>query len=95
MNENNHLELKTALRRNLIRATLVPLQSGCLAFAMATLAILAGIWLDFRLETFPRWTLILLVGSAPIALVIVYFVVRRTLRGLQAETNASEPEDEV
>ena len=53
MNENNHLELKTALRRNLIRATLVPLQSGCLAFAMATIAILAGIWLDFRLETFP------------------------------------------
>ena len=95
MNENNHLEPKTALRRNPSRAPLVPLQSGCLTFAMATIAILAGLWLDLRLETFPRWTLILLVGSAPIALVCVYLVVRRTLRGVQAETNASEPEDEV
>jgi F0F1-type ATP synthase assembly protein I len=58
----------------------IPLQAGCLTFALAVVAILVGLWLDARLGTTPRWTLILLIGSAPIALGGVYLIVRRSLR---------------
>ncbi|MBW6467076.1 MAG: AtpZ/AtpI family protein [Brevefilum sp.] len=57
----------------------IPLQAGCLTFALAVVAILVGLWLDARLGTAPRWTLILLIGSAPFALAGVFLIVRRAL----------------
>ena len=62
----------------------IPLQAGCLTFGLAMIAILVGLWLDVRLGTTPRWTLVLLIGSAPFALGGVYFIVRRSLRGMNS-----------
>jgi len=68
----------------------IPLQAGCLTFILAITAILVGLWLDVRLGTTPRWTLILLIGSAPFALGGVYFLVRRSLRKMRADQPASD-----
>ena len=64
---------------------LVTLSAGCLTFLVAGFALGGGLLLDARLETFPRWTLILLGGSAPITLGGVYWIVRRTLLRMKGE----------
>ena len=76
--------------RDGVRMALVPLQAGCLTFVLAVITILVGLWLDARLGTAPRWTLILLIGSAPIALSGVYLMVRRALRKTRAAQDASQ-----
>ena len=67
------------------RMALVTLSAGCLTFVVAGLALGVGFVLDTRLETFPRWTLILLAGSAPFTMGGVYLIVRRTLRKMKSE----------
>jgi hypothetical protein len=73
---------------------LIPLQAGCLTFALATVAILVGLWLDTRLGTAPRWMLILLIGSAPFTLGGVFFFVRASLRRMRAQAAVDEGEDQ-
>ncbi len=84
MKENDHHELKTAVGQRARKAALVQLQSGCLTFGVAMIAIIIGLWVDLRLETTPRWTLTLLIGSAPFVLVGVYLLARRSLRQIQS-----------
>jgi F0F1-type ATP synthase assembly protein I len=72
----------------------IPLQAGCLTFALAVVAILVGLWLDARLGTAPRWTLILLIGSAPFALAGVYLIVRRALRRMREDNEPLNPDEE-
>ena len=66
------------------RMALVTLSAGCLTFIVAGLALGVGFVLDTRLETFPRWTLILLAASAPFTLGGVYLIVRRALRKMKS-----------
>ena len=89
----NHKE-KPLSGRSSMQVAWIPLQAGCLTFALAVAAILVGLWLDARLGTAPRWTLILLIGSAPFALAGVYLIVRRALRRLRADIDPTEPEEE-
>ncbi len=67
------------LKQNPARALLISVSVGCLTFVIAGLAIAAGILIDLHNETLPRWTLIFLVGSAPITLGGVYLLARRVL----------------
>jgi hypothetical protein len=67
------------LKQNPARALLISVSVGCLTFVIAGLAIAAGFLIDLRNETLPRWTLIFLVGSAPITLAGVYLLARRVL----------------
>ena len=69
---------------------LVTLSAGCLTFLIAGTALGVGLLLDSRMETFPRWTLILLAGSAPLTLGGVYLIVRRTLKRMRAEKEQEE-----
>ena len=78
---NHNLKEKPLSGRSSMQIAWIPLQAGCLTFTLAVVAILVGLWLDARLGTTPRWTLILLIGSAPFALGGVYFFVRRGLLG--------------
>jgi hypothetical protein len=80
--------------RRSMQVAWIPLQAGCLTFTLAVVAILVGLWLDARLGTAPRWTLILLIGSAPLALTGVYLIVRRALRRMRADTDPIEPDEE-
>jgi hypothetical protein len=49
------------------------------------------------MDTFPRWTLILLIGTAPLTLTGVYLMVRRAIKGKASESEGENegpsPED--
>jgi len=68
------------ITQNPARALLISLSVGCLTFVIAGLASAAGIMIDLRNETLPRWTLIFLVGSAPLTLGVVYLLARRAIK---------------
>jgi hypothetical protein len=89
---NQKLNEKPLSARSSMQLAWIPLQAGCLTFVLAVVAILIGLWLDARLGTAPRWTLILLIGSAPFAMGGVYLIVRRALRRLRADTDPIELE---
>ena len=82
MDNNNSHDRST---QTVKRTGLVTLSAGCLTIAVAGLAILAGFLIDSRLGTGPRWTLILLLGSAPFTLAAVFLIARRAVRRLRAE----------
>jgi len=75
MNRNNK-DQKSYMRKS----AFVGLRAGCLTFFVGGAAILVGVFLDMRLGVYPRWTLILLIGSAPFVLGGVYWMVRRALK---------------
>lgn len=83
--ENTSLQAQSAKRM-----VFVTLQAGCLTIVVAGLALLVGLWLDSRLGTGPRWTLILLIASAPFSLGGVVLLVQRALRRLRGEGEAGE-----
>ena len=68
----------------------IPLQVGCFTLFVAGFALIGGLLLDFRLETFPRWTLILVLGSAPITLFTVFWIVRRSLKKMRGQEDSDE-----
>jgi len=82
-NESGHSKDSQAVQAK--RMAWVTLSAGCLTFIVAGLALGVGFVLDSRLETFPRWTLILLAASAPFTLGGVYLIVRRTLKRMKGE----------
>lgn len=83
--DKNKQYLESAVKQ--IKTTL---QVGCLTFFVAGLALIGGLWLDVRLETFPRWTLILVLGSAPITLFGVFWMVRRSLKRSGEDRDSDE-----
>lgn len=91
---NQDLDEKGLKGRSGLGMVWVPLQAGCLTFAVAGAAILIGLWLDVRLGTTPRWTLTLLIGSAPFALGGVFLIVRRALRKMRAAQEVTETPSE-
>jgi len=91
---NQNLKEKPLSDRSSMQVAWIPLKAGCLTFSLAVVAILVGLWLDARLGTATRWTLILLIGSAPFALTGVYLIVRRAMRRLRADIDPTEPEEE-
>jgi F0F1-type ATP synthase assembly protein I len=54
-------------------------KSGCLVFCIVMGAVLGGILLDRLLNTQPLFTLLLVLGSAPVTLFLVYRFSMRTL----------------
>lgn len=53
-------------------------QVGCLTPTVIFAALLVGLWLDRTLETLPLFTLLLLIGSAPLTFIAVWMVVQRS-----------------
>jgi F0F1-type ATP synthase assembly protein I len=47
-------------------------QSGCLVVALVLIAVVAGIWLDRVLGTRPVITLVLVLGSVPLTLFVLF-----------------------
>jgi F0F1-type ATP synthase assembly protein I len=54
-------------------------QSGCLVFGIVLGAVVGGILLDRLLNTRPLFTLLLVLGSAPLTLFFLYRFAMRTL----------------
>jgi hypothetical protein len=75
-------------------------QVGCLTFLIVILSLVAGLWLDRVLDTRPLFTILLVLGSAPLALFITFRVAVRaagSIRPLppQSQTQPPSKEDEI
>jgi hypothetical protein len=87
---NQEHEGRTSHTENMKRNLLVSASAGCLTLVVAAAAVVVGLLIDARLGTAPRWTLILLIGSAPFTLGAVYLIVRRALRRAKRENERFE-----
>ena len=47
-------------------------QVGCATFVIIVALLLAGLWIDDQLGAAPWFTLILLIGSVPVTMIVVY-----------------------
>ena len=52
-------------------------QVGCLTRVIILVALFGGLWLDDLLATRPLFTVILLVGSVPVTLIAMFWMVRK------------------
>ena len=59
-------------------------QVGCLTLVIIFVALFAGLWLDRYFATRPLFTIVLLIGSVPVTLFLMFRVVR-------AATNRIKP----
>ncbi|MEA3327553.1 MAG: AtpZ/AtpI family protein [Chloroflexota bacterium] len=92
--DNKHKnEKQTTQTQNLTRSAFVGLKAGCLTFVVAGAALGVGLLLDTRLGTYPRWTLILLIVSAPFTLGGVYWMARRALKKAGGKDRGEERDE--
>ncbi len=63
-------------------------QVGCLTLFIIFVALFAGLWLDHLFGTKPLFTLILLIGSVPVTLFLMFRVVK-------AATDRIKPVEEI
>ncbi len=73
-------------------------QVGCLTLVVIFLALFLGLWLDNTFQTRPLFTIILMIGSVPVTLVAMFYVVRATtarmLPGARPEPDLAEEDPE-
>jgi F0F1-type ATP synthase assembly protein I len=73
-------------------------QVGCLTLVIVLVALFGGLWLDNLFGTRPWLTVILMVGSVPVTLVAMFWVVRkatsRMTPGSVQKTEGIEEESE-
>jgi F0F1-type ATP synthase assembly protein I len=60
-------------------------QVGCLTLVIILAAVLGGRALDAQLNTKPWFTIGLLVASIPLSLILMFFVVRKTVSKLKLD----------
>jgi len=56
---------------------------GCLTLIIVILSVFGGIWLDRILGTKPLFTISLVLLSAPISLVLTYWIAKRAVRDIK------------
>lgn len=57
---------------------------GCITLLIVFAALAGGLWLDKLLDSKPMFTIVLLVGSAPLALFLTFWLAMRQIRDMQA-----------
>jgi hypothetical protein len=70
-------------------------QVGCLTLAILLGAVFLGIWLDGQLDTRPIFTLGLSIGSIPVTLIVMVWVVRKATSRLKENTKKGYPQEEA
>lgn len=55
---------------------------GCVTVGIVLIAVLGGLWLDRVLGTKPAFTIILVLGSAPLSLAMTYWIAMREMRSI-------------
>jgi|LDZT01.1.fsa_nt_gi F0F1-type ATP synthase assembly protein I len=86
-------EIKSLVVENVKKNALVSASAGCLTVVVAGAALLVGLLIDARLGTAPKWTLILVIASAPFTLGGVYLIVRRALKRSREEIGQGEGDE--
>jgi len=64
-------------------------QVGCSTLVIVLVAVFGGIWLDRVLDTKPIFTIMFILGSAPLALVLTYWMAMRSIQKM----NIASPGD--
>ena len=81
-------------RFNTILATVVG-QVGCLTPVILLGALFVGLWLDRQFETKPLFTILFIVGSAPVSVFVLYRIVRTATAKLKTDTQVENSEEEA
>jgi F0F1-type ATP synthase assembly protein I len=81
-------------RFNTILATVVG-QVGCLTPLILLGALFAGLWLDRQFETKPLFTILFIVGSAPVSVFVLYRIVRMATAKLKTDNQSKNTEEEA
>ena len=81
-------EAKYRVQR-VLNLTLVAIagQVGCLTLVIIFAALFVGLWLDTRFDSRPLFTIILMLGSIPISVVLMFWIVRKTTSRLRSRAN--------
>jgi F0F1-type ATP synthase assembly protein I len=86
-------ESKSNNRFNTILATVVG-QVGCLTPVIILGALFAGLWLDRQFETKPLFTILFIVGSAPVSVFVLYRIVRSATTKLKIDNQVKNSEED-
>jgi F0F1-type ATP synthase assembly protein I len=81
-------------RFNTVLATVVG-QVGCLTPIILLGALFAGLWLDRQFETKPLFTILFIVGSAPVSVYVLYRIVRMATAKLKTDNQDEKTEEEA
>ena len=82
---------RTQYTLNLALASVAGL-GGCVTVAILLAALLLGLWLDGVLKTKPLFTLVLVIGSAPVGLFAMYRVAMSAVARIKpAPTSSAAP----
>jgi F0F1-type ATP synthase assembly protein I len=89
----SQLENRSKNRFNTIIMTVIG-QVGCITPVIILAALFTGLWLDRQFETKPLFTILFIVGSAPISIFALYQIVRKATTKLNIDNgNESFEED--
>ena len=75
------------------KAMLVGGEIGCVTLIIVLVAVLGGLWLDRLLGTKPIITIFLVLGSAPLSLVLTYWLAKRAVRGMDPLSSADKEQN--
>ncbi len=67
----------------------VLVQVGCLTVLLILGALGAGLWLDARFDTRPLFTLVLVLGSVPVTIYLLFRIVMAGMRRLQRDEDVT------
>lgn len=75
-------------------------QVGCLTLVIIFVALFAGLWLDRYFDTRPLFTIVLLIGSVPVTLFLMFRVVKAATSRIKPiqkleKTHIPTPEEDV
>jgi len=86
-------ETRSNNRFNTVLATVVG-QVGCLTPIILLGALFVGLWLDRQFETKPLFTILFIVGSAPISIFVLYRIVRKATDKLKVDKQVKNSEED-
>ena len=69
-------------------------QVGCLTPVIILGALFAGLWLDRQFETKPLFTILFIIGSAPVSVFVLYRIVRTATAKLKVDTQEKISEED-
>jgi len=71
-------------------------QVGCVTLIIVIVALIAGLWLDNRLDTRPIFMVIFLIGSVPLTVVVMLLIVKSvTARIKPSSVSQLDPKNEL
>ncbi len=69
-------------------------QVGCLTLVVIFGSLFAGLWLDNQFSTRPLFTVFLLIGSIPVTLVAMFWVVRKATSHIKPDSKSTPSQSE-